>query len=117
MKRGWKRDLDMGSNAGNRKVAKNRGVEWKANLKRGRLDAELNPTKLKIYRIKANFSQSDMAEILCVSLSTYGAIERGKRFIKPKMVKEIAEVLELAPKTIFAKTKDKKFIAAPIKKP
>ena len=106
----------MASNSGNRKVAKNRGLKWKVNLKRGRLDAELNPTKLKIHRVKAGFSQSDMAEALGITLSTYGAIERAHRYIKPANVKEIARILGVQPKTIFAKTKDNKFLSAPSKK-
>lgn len=87
----------------NVKVAENRGDSWKQNLRASRLDVQLNPTSLRLKRLKKKLTQADIASTLDVSLSTYTAIERGKRTLKIEQAKKIAEILSASFSNLFSK--------------
>lgn len=63
----------------NKNVAKNRGEEWRKSLVQGKLDAQLNPSKLKILRVKMKVPQETIADRAKLTLTYYGMIERGTR--------------------------------------
>jgi DNA-binding XRE family transcriptional regulator len=91
----------------NTKVAENRGDKWKTNLKKGKLDARLNPTKITLKRIEKDISQDQIAKKLEFSRTTYGSIERGQRVIKKDKAFLIASTLGTKISHIFTKTDDK----------
>lgn len=95
----------MASIEGNRKISKIRGNTWRQNLIEGRLDAELNPTKLKLRRLKRLVSQDKLAQNLGISIATYGAIERARRPAMPHTAKKIASTLKLSLKDLFREEK------------
>lgn len=93
------------------KIAKNRGDKWKENFMAGRMDAQLNPTVLRLARLKLNVHQEDIAKRLDLSESTYGSIERAKRLVKDDDAQKISKVLKQPVEKLFRR-KGKKFIAA-----
>lgn len=95
----------------NQKVAKNRGEIWQSKLKEGRLDAQLNPTKLKVKRVKLQISQDEMSTLLNLHRSTYGAIERSKRLVSEKRASLIAEKVKDQKDSLFRKDKSGLFRA------
>jgi len=101
----------MGQVTWNDKVSQKRGAEWRAKLVHGRLDAAMNPTKLKLKRVAKNLSQEEVAEKLGLSLTTYGAIERGRRPVKFDLANELAKVLKSKKADILTKTPKGKFLA------
>lgn len=94
----------------NYKVSANRGPAWKKKLVAGRLDAVLNPTKLREKRVRLQLSQDALATKLGLSLATFGSIERGKRRVRREMADKIAKVLKVKKADIFAED-GKKFLA------
>ena len=101
----------MASEKGNKKIAKKRGKNWKSNLIKGHLDSNLNPSILKMKRIKKDLSQTDMTKVVKLSLASYGAIERGKRPTNLEVANQIAKKLKLSKKTLFNMDKKGKYIA------
>lgn len=91
----------------NSKVAKNRGSKWQKNLLSGRLEAQMNPTLIRVTRIKRDFTQQDMAKKLGVTNTTYGAIESGKRTVKKEIAEKICKILDLNSTQVFESTKSK----------
>lgn len=88
-------------NARNKKVASLRGDSWKKNLKKGWLDSQMHPTKLKLARVSRGLSQTDAAKVANLSLSTYGGIERGKRPVSKKTIDLLAKSLKVTPEVLF----------------
>lgn len=105
----------MASPHGNKTVAKTRGTAWKANLVAGKLDAQLNPTALKLRRVNKSISQDALAELIGVSLSTYGGIERGKRSVRPETAKKLAEALSASTQQLFQKNDAGKLVASRVR--
>ena len=91
----------MASIKGNQKVAKVRSAKWRDNLRKGRIQSMMKPTKLRMIRIKAILSQEEIAAKVGIKLGTYGAIERGLRNINEARAEKIANILKANPKTIF----------------
>ncbi len=94
----------------NKKVAKNRGIEWNKKLVQGRLEARINPTIMRIFRVEKGLSQTKLASELGMTYATYGAIEAGKRAVKKEIADKISSVL-VGPKgdrKIFKAVGDKK---------
>ena len=100
----------MASLEGNKKVAQNRGEKWKENLIAGRLEAEMHPTQLKIARFRKKLSQLKLAQKLGKSLSTYGAIERGRIGIKEVLVRKLSSLLGRKKDELF-RMKNGRYIA------
>jgi len=98
-----------------KKIAKNRGASWHKNMLKGRVDASLNPSKVRIARLTKNFDQSAIAKRVELSDSTYGAIERGKRLVDELTANKISKMLGKPLATLFTPTKRKKFVAILIK--
>lgn len=92
----------------NHKVAKARGAEWRKKLLLGRLDVQTHPSVLRIRRIRRNKTQVEIAGIVGMSYTTYGAVESGRRPVSKERAEKIAKCLSLS----F----DKAFIAATIGK-
>lgn len=89
------------------KIAKARGERWLKNVRQGRINAVLNPSALSVVRRKNNLLQSDVAEKLNLSESTYQAIERGKRLVTQDVAKQIAQTLGAPMSRLFRSEKDK----------
>lgn len=77
----------------NQKVAKARGNDWNNKLMAGRLEARINPTLLRICRVKKGLTQTKLADELGLTYATYGAYESGNRPIKEKVADKISEIL------------------------
>lgn len=76
----------------------------------GRRLAILNPSNIRLARLKKNFDQERLAKALGFSESTFGAIERGKRLVKKDVAVSIASKLGQPLQKLFA-SKGKKFVA------
>jgi DNA-binding XRE family transcriptional regulator len=104
----------MSSKIGNKKVAANRGDAWKLKLIKGKADAALHPSLIKLKRVEKGISQTKIAEELEVSLATYGAIERSRIAVKKAMAALIASLFGVEVGKIFKKEGDK-YIALKVK--
>ena len=89
------------------KIAENRGSKWRERLVAGRIEAQLNPSVMKIARLRARIDQASFAEKLAIEPSTYGAIERGKQRVRPSRAKAIAKLLRMPIDKLFEQTKCK----------
>lgn len=85
----------------NKKVALNRGDNWRLNLVKGKLDASLNPTKLRLYRVKKGLSHSTIASELGISTNTYGSIERGQRPVSKERAESISKLFNRRKENFF----------------
>ena len=92
----------------NKKVSANRGLEWRKKLLAGRLDIQMNPTHLRLKRIKKNKTQMELAALSGMSNTTYGAVESGRRPVVKEKGEKIAKTLGLAFDTAFSQTKNHK---------
>lgn len=101
----------MATLTGNRKIAANRGNSWRSKLVEGKLDSSLHPTNLKLKRVQKGVSQDRLAHELSVSLSTYGAIERGRRSASEETAQRLAMVLSASVKSLFAQVQPGKYVA------
>lgn len=97
----------MSSKIGNKKVAANRGDAWRTKLIKGKADAALHPSLIKLKRVEQGISQTKLAEELEVSLATYGAIERARISVKKAMANLIAQIFGTEVVKIFKKDGDK----------
>lgn len=99
------------------KIAEARGEKWKKSLSAGKLDAQLNPSLLKLARLRLKIDQNTLAEKLDVSPSTYGSIERGLQQVKRSRAQEICKMLKSPLEKVFKrvaspdKTTAKKYVA------
>lgn len=89
----------------NQKVSQNRGEKWKKSLIVGRLNAQKNPTNIRLARVKLGKTQGEMANLIGVTYSTYGAIESGSRLVRDDRATKIAEILKLSTTRAFQKAK------------
>lgn len=94
-----------------KKIAQNRGESWHRNMLAGRRDAFLNPSNIRVLRVKGDFHQDVLAKKLKISESTFGAIERGKRMVSGETAKAIAAILGVNYQKIFKFVKHNKYIA------
>lgn len=83
------------------KIATARGSTWHKNMLIGRREAVLNPSNIRLARLKKEMHQDQLAKRLEMSESTYGAIERGKRPVKTDQAKEIASHLGMPVEKLF----------------
>jgi DNA-binding XRE family transcriptional regulator len=93
-----------------KKIAKARGEKWRKNMLKGRKDAQVNPSLLRLARLSRSADQIKIAEHLKVSPSTYGSIERGKRAVSKTEALKIASFLTVQKEKVFKKSGDK-FVA------
>lgn len=84
-----------------RKIADSRGDEWRKNLVEGRRDSQLNPSIIKLARLKLGIDQSSIAKQLDVSVSTFGAIERGHQKVKTDTARVISKILRQSVDKLF----------------
>ena len=90
-----------------KKIANARGSKWKANLIKGKREALLHPSLLRIARLQKGLDQEDIAKKLNISTSAWGAIERGKQPIKGESANLIAKLFG-KPTSFFFKSSDVK---------
>jgi DNA-binding XRE family transcriptional regulator len=98
----------------NAKVARNRGSKWKQNLVRGRLDVQMNPSKLRLKRFHKDRTQKQIADSCGIVLTTYCAIERGVRPAKAELAKKICKYLNIPQKSLkeyFTENENGKYFA------
>lgn len=90
----------------NQKVVKNRGIEWKKKLLSGRLDIQMNPSHLRLKRIKKNRTQKEVAAQVGMSCATYGAVESGQRPVVKIKAEKIAKALSVPFQEAFSVSDD-----------
>jgi DNA-binding XRE family transcriptional regulator len=97
----------------NQKVSANRGLAWRKKLLAGRLDIQMNPTHLRLRRIKKNKTQMELAALSGMSNTTYGAVESGRRPVVKEKGEKIAKALGIGFDDAFSqsKTHKKRFVA------
>lgn len=97
----------------NKKVAKNRGLEWRRKLLSGRLDVQTNPTRVRLARIEKNNTQNEISKEIGMSATTYASIESGRRPVRKDHAEKIAKALGLPFKKAFTVSEDNsdKFVA------
>lgn len=83
------------------KIATARGSSWHKNMLIGRREAVLNPSNVRLARLKKNVHQSAIAKHLDMSESTFGAIERAKRPVKAELAKQISSHLGMPIEKLF----------------
>lgn len=103
------------SRSWHKKIAKNRGESWHKNMLAGRRDAVLNPSNIRLLRMRGNVYQDVIAKKLGMSESTFGAVERGKRMVSTEAAKAIAAYLSVDVKKIFKFVRHGKYIAIIVK--
>lgn len=94
-----------------KKIAANRGEKWKRNMLAGRREALLNPSNIRIVRLRKNVHQSVLAKKLGMSEGKFGAIERGKQMVKKDVAEMIASQLGTPLQKLFKFVEKKKYIA------
>jgi transcriptional regulator with XRE-family HTH domain len=101
----------------------------------GRREAVLNPSNIRLIRLRLNIHQEEMAnkissilaafvksklksnpeakvrKINSVSESTFGSIERGKRLVSAEMSKIISNILRVPPTKLFKFVRHNKYVA------
>lgn len=92
----------------NQKVANNRGLSWRKKLLAGRLDVQMNPTHIRLKRIKKNKTQIEIASLIGMSSTTYGAVESGRRPVVKDKGEMIAKSLNISFETAFTQSKKNK---------
>jgi|LauGreDrversion4_2_1035121.scaffolds.fasta_scaffold253395_1 DNA-binding XRE family transcriptional regulator len=102
----------MATTEGNRKIASIRGAEWREKLVKGKLEAQMNPTNIKLARAQKLIPQTDLAESIGVSLSTYGQIERGIRTVTKETASKLAKHLGASMSSLFKPSQRGKFVAS-----
>ena len=97
--------MEAKSHDWNKKVAAKRGSKWHKNLLMGRLEVQMNPTAIRLKRVKKNKTQVEIAKKVGLSTSTYTAIESGRRPAKEKSAKLITSVLDIPFEQAFTPSK------------
>lgn len=119
-------------------IAKNRNKptsKWHEHMLAGRREAVLNPSNIRLIRLRLNIHQEEMAnkissilaafvksklksnpeakvrKINSVSESTFGSIERGKRLVSAEMSKIISNILRVPPTKLFKFVRHNKYVA------
>lgn len=98
-----------------KKVASVRGDDWRKKLVKGKFEAKNNPSLLYQQRVKKGLTQTELAQEIGASLSTYGGIERGMRPVKGLIATALAKKLRAGVEDLFAKHGENKMIAKKMK--
>ncbi len=93
-----------------KKIAANRGSSWRKNLVAGRREVALNPSMMRLARLKREIDQAHIAKKMDWSESTVGAIERARRMVKMEEARGIAKILGYPVQKLFS-PKGKKLVA------
>jgi DNA-binding XRE family transcriptional regulator len=93
-----------------------RSKSWTENALKGRIQARINPTKLRLLRDQSFILQETVSKNLKITEPTYGAIETGRRPVNLERAKAIAEFFKKEVDYLFTKVPRKnKYIASKIK--
>lgn len=98
-----------------KKIARNRGESWLKNVEAGKRDAVLNPSLIRLLRLKSGAHQDVVAKKLGLHENTYGAIERGKRRVSGETAKAIASLFGVSHSKIFKFVRHDKYVAVIVK--
>ena len=94
-----------------KKVVK-RSAKWRKSLAKGRHEAQIAPSVLRLVRLKKNLNQVVMAKKIGFSQGTLCGIERGKRPLSKATALVIAKSLKVSlPKLFKSIPKSDKFLA------
>ena len=93
------------------KIAKNRGVGWRKKMIEGKRDAQLNPSIMRLARLKKGLAQGALAKEIATSLGSFGEIERGRRLVKKPVAMTLAKLLGIPLEKLFKVTQKDKFVA------
>ncbi|NJM09374.1 MAG: helix-turn-helix domain-containing protein [Bdellovibrionaceae bacterium] len=93
-----------------KKIAESRGEKWLKSVARGRRDAALNPSVIRLARMNRDMRQKTMAQKLNISEASFCAIERGRQSVKESMAIRISEILGFKLGALF-KRDGEKFVA------
>lgn len=69
----------------------------------------MNPSIIRLKRIKENCTQGEIAVATKMSPATYGAVESGQRMVKREKAEKISKALGLDLKKAFRVTMDNKY--------
>jgi ribosome-binding protein aMBF1 (putative translation factor) len=92
-------------------ASRKKNANWKKNIVLGRRDAQINPSVIRLLRLKRGIQQSDIATKLKISESSFGAIERGRAQVNKELASQIAKILASSPQAMFKQGKKKKLVA------
>lgn len=87
-----------------KKIAVSRGQDWKDKLSKGRIDALLNPSRMRLKRLELRLDQRDVARQLSLNASVFGGIERGRVPVKADRAKKIAAFFKAPLEALFRPT-------------
>lgn len=89
-----------------------RSKTWTENALKGRIEARLNPTRLRLLRDQAFILQETVSKELKITEPTYGAIETGRRPVGENRAKAIAKFFNKDMDFLFSKIPRKaKYVA------
>lgn len=94
-------------------IAKSRGDDWRLKLSKGKLEAIMRPSILRLKRVKLGKSQTELGKVLGLSLGYYGNIERGLYGLDKKSAIDLSKSLKSKVTELFEE-KDNKFFAKKI---
>lgn len=67
----------------------------------------MNPSPIRLKRIKKDITQIDLAKKLGITYTTYGAIEAGRRTARKEIAEKICKILGISLEEAFSSTKSK----------
>lgn len=89
-------------------IAKSRGEAWRLKLSKGKLDAMMRPSLLRLKRVSLGKSQTILGETIGLSLGYYGNIERGLMGLDKKRALDLSKAVKSKLSELFEE-KDNKF--------
>lgn len=102
----------MASLEGNRKIwektkkSPKMRKKFSNSLLAGKLEAAMNPSKIKLARLEKNLSQSQVAEKLGMSQASFASIESKNRQVKKDRAEKLAKLLKKNIEDLFKKQKN-----------
>lgn len=94
-------------------LSQNRSKAWHDNMLLGRMEASHSPSLIRLARLKKRLDQATVAKRLDMSESTFGAIERAKRPVKPDVAESIARELDYPVAKLFKSARDSDLLKNP----
>jgi len=96
----------------NRKIANLRGDSWKEALRLKKLEADLSPSALRIYRVTRGLSQRDIQQHMGINtVAIYARIERQDVTTTKERAGKISQILKKPVNVLFLEVEKNKFLA------
>jgi transcriptional regulator with XRE-family HTH domain len=100
------------------KKTNKRSEKWRKSLAKGRHEAQIAPSVLRLVRLKKNVNQSVLAKKSGLSQGTFCGIERGKRPLSIVTATAISKQLKVPTSKLFKLVpKTKKLVAIKTRSP